>query len=884
MSPLSFLRQLWHRLLAALSSARHDDAFDEEVRSHLELATADYVRRGMSPDEARRLARVRFGSMAASKDAHRDARGLAWLETVIFDARMACRGLRRDAGFSATWVLTLAIALALNVVVATIREAMVVRGLPSAADSTRLAYLSLRRASDPACCPGPIRFADFEHWRSGAGSSIDLAFGPLRVPMTFRVDGRQIDVSVSQQTVNGFGILGVTPSRGRDFREGDGVAGAPAVAIASHEFWMTRLGGRGDVIGLSVMLNGVSTSIVGVLPARFAFVWPQDLYTPLSPLPMTEAAAFGRLKAGVTLDDVRVRLDTVTRSLETSDGVGRGAPQVQTYTQAYVSADAPRIYAALWVGAWFVLLVAGANLTNLVLVRTTGRWREMSTRLALGAGIGRLARQMLIESLVLSVVSAALAATLATYAVRTWAQVTASRFLVLDYGLTPGTFAYLAAVALLAAVTISLLPIARLRQFRVEESVKAQARGTSHGRRTTRLTGMLVGAQMALAMVLLLGAGLLVRSFGRVIGAETGVRDAAHIATSVVRLPSGRYQTPSQRIQVYDRLAARLRAAASTLAVSYASAAPSRGLNRRPIEVEGHVASPDAPETGMVVTAGEGYFSAMGRAEIVGRDFTAADDASSLPVIAVNAVFAQTYWPGQQPLGRRVRLWNADTEGPWRTVVGVVPDVLQGDPTRQRFMPVLYLPLRQQPPPRVHVFVRSTLPAAEVVPSLLEAIHATEPDATTDDVGSVADLFAFDRDWMDLEHADLGKNAAIAPAFAAVAITLSALGLVTVMAHAVSQRTKEIGVRMAVGADASDIARLVLREGMRPVAIGLMCGLALSIATNRVLETQLVALSPFDPTVMILGPILLLAVALGSCRLPVRRATRVDPVVALRQE
>lgn len=806
------------------------------------------------------------------------------MAALLFDLRLSIRGLMRDRGFSVTAIATLAVALALNVTVHTIRDAMVIRGLPLASDSKRLTYLALRKPADPACCPGPMRYEDFETFRANAAAFEDLAFGPVQQPVTFQADGRPIDTTVSRQTANTLGLLGVRPTVGRDFTAADAIPGAPTVAIVSYEFWNGRLGKRADIVGLPVRINGNPASIIGVLPERFAIVYPRDLYMPLAPPSELESWAIGRLKADATLEEARAQLGTITRQLEAANGVARGEPLVRTYTQFYVAADAPRIYGALWGGAWLVLLIACANLTNLTLVRTIGRWREFSTRVALGAGHLRMARQMLIESLVLTAAATAIAWPMINWSVSRWADATASRYLVLDYSITFETLAYLLSIAIAAAMAIAALPIARVLQAGVNDALKGDARGATQGLRRKQLTTALIAGQMALSIVLLLGAGVLVRSFEKIVGADAGVRDADRIAIGLLGLPSDKYPTAAARTGFFDRLDARLRTIAGAEDAAMASTIPTRGVRVRPIEIDGRPTTPETRELAQVLTAGPNYFRTMGRPDISGRDFSSADDASGPLVVMVNESFAAAYWPGQQALGQRLRMMDQNRPGPWRTVVGVAPNIMQGEPTRQRFRPVIYVPFAQQPSARAFVFVRASTPAAQTVQAILATVQALDPDVITEDFGSLHAGMAFDRDWMDLEHADLGKHAAMAPVFAVVALVISALGLVAVIAHSVSQRTREIGVRMAVGAATRDIARMIVREGMRPVTIGLLAGFAAAAATNRILESQLVGVSPYDPLTIIAGPLVLIAVALIGCRIPARRAMRVDPVIALRHE
>ena len=803
---------------------------------------------------------------------------------LLLDVRLALRGLLRDRAFSLTAVATLAVALALNVTVFTVMDAMLFRGLPQAKQSDRLAYLALRKPTDLACCPGPIRYADFAVWQSQSRAFDGLSFGHVE-PITFREgNGRAIDLSVSRNTANLFSLLGVQPILGRDFVAAD-EAGGPPVVILSHQFWDRRFARRADIVGTVVQVNGVPATIVGVMPERFAVVMTQDLWMPLAGRPDVEGRAIGRLRDRVSIAEARAELEGITRALQAADpAIVRGMPSVLTYAEAHVAPDAPMIYRSLWAGAWFVLLIACANVANLTLVRTVGRWREFSTRVALGAGQWRLVRQMVIETVAVTGVAAALGWSLTTWSVGAWADATASQYLALDYSLTDGTVMYLGAIATCAAILIAVLPIVRANQLGAHGALTAVGRGVTQAPRGKRLTASLVSVQMALAIVLLLGAGVLVRSFEKIVGAETGVRQPEHIVTGWLYLPTDAYATAEARIAFFDRLDAQLRTLPGIDGVAIANTIPTRVVNRRAMEIEGRPSALDGGEFAQVMSAGPNYFEVMGAPEMSGRDFTKADDRSAPLVVLVNQRFAHMYWSNGDAVGRRLRLIDRNVPGPWRTVVGVVPNIMQGDATRQDFKPVIYIPHRQQVWPRMFVFARTTVPSREIIPAVRSEVLKLDGDVIAEDFTTLDERFAFNRDWMDLEHADLGKHAVIAPIFAVVAVFLAAVGLIAVIAHSVSQRTKEIGVRMAIGAATRDIARMIVREGMRPVAIGLIVGLGAAAGANRLLQSQLVGVTPYDPLTMTVGPLLLVAVALIGCRIPARRATRVDPVVALRHE
>ena len=380
------------------------------------------------------------------------------------------------------------------------------------------------------------------------------------------------------------------------------------------------------------------------------------------------------------------------------------------------------IYGSLWAGSWFVLLIACANLANLTLVRTTGRWREFSTRIALGAGLARMLRQIVVECLILSGAAGVLAWWITNWSVRTWAAATASRYLALDYTVNAGTFAYLVSIAVAAAILVSLIPIVKVVQLAVHGSLKGDAGGNTQGLRGKHLAAGLVAGQMALAIVLLSGAGVLGRSFLKIVGAATGVRDAEHVLVGLVRLPSDTYSTPAAQLQYFDRLDTQLRPIPGVEGVSVARTIPVRGIDLRPFEIEGRPSAPDVGESVQFLTAGSDYFRVMGAAAISGREFNNGDQLMASPVAIVNESFAAKFWPGEDAIGRRLRATNGSRPGEWRTVVGVVSNILQGDATRQSFKPLVYLPFRQQPSPAAFFFARTSRDPNQVARAVLAEI------------------------------------------------------------------------------------------------------------------------------------------------------------------
>jgi predicted permease len=780
-------------------------------------------------------------------------------------------------------------------------DAMLFRGLPLAKRRDRLVYLGMRKPSTPAHLTEPVLYTDFEAWRSQAQTFEGLAFA-AGIPIAFLDGGgHSLDMNVQRLSANYFGLLGVRPMLGRDFVASDEEPGAAPVAILDYRFWESRFNKRADIVGLTVHINGAPATVIGVMPQGFVLVYEQNLWMPLVHAPDLSAEArgakadvyrkdfeggvFGRLRDGATVQRARAELETINRHLEAADpGTNRGVPSVSTY-QGYLAPDAPMIYGSLWAAAWFVLLIACANVTNLALVRTIERSREFSIRIALGAGLGRMVRQIMVENLMLMAMAGALGWWITAWSVHTWAVTTASPYLAIDYTVNAWTLAYLVAIAVAAAICCSAAPISRVVQLRVGGALNGDARGVTQGPSGKHVATGLLAAQMMLAIVLLSGAGVLVRSFEKVVGADSGVRDPGHVLVGFIRFPSDKYPSPASRLRYLDRVDARLRILPGMEAESVASTFPTRSVRPGGFEIDGRPSAPEGEEsTAQFLTAGSDYFRVMGISAISGREFNDGDDSAAQPVVVVNQSFAASFWPGEQALGRRLRTVNRTAHGKWRTVVGVVPNIMQGDATRQSFKPVVYIPFRQQPLTSAFFFVRTSVPPNHAAPAVRAAVDALDADVIVEDFTTLSARFAFDRDFMDLEHSELQKHAAVANILAVIALLLAAIGLYAVIAYSMSQRTKEIGVRMAIGAAARDVRRLVFGEGMRPVALGLIVGLAVSLAVNRILQSQLVGVSPYDPVTLATAPAVLILVALLACQIPSRRAVRVDPAVALRHD
>lgn len=803
------------------------------------------------------------------------------IEGLFYDARFAIRGLRRDRAFTIAAIAMLAFTIGLNVTVFAVSRAALFGGFPGVKENGRLVYMQEKHPR--GCC---ISYPDFRDWKAQAVSFEDMAFVAGKgITIGERQGERPLETWAVPVTTNLFGMLGVAPALGRDFDESDESAEAQRVAILSHSFWENRFGKRGDIVGHMIRIDGAPVRVIGVMPQRFGFPAETNLWVPLERtaalLQRAPSAylAVGRLKETATVESARAEIETINRRLaaEYPDTNRDVVPRVENHAQFFLGPDARMIYGSAWVAAGFVLLIACANLANLTLARTLGRSRELTTRIALGAGRWRIVRQLLAESLMLTSIGGILGWWIAKWSVRTWETATADPYRILDYTLDSGVAAYLCAISILAAILFMLAPIGRIFQIDVNSGLKSDARGATRGPKGKRLSAALVTIQMALAIVLLSGAGVLVRSFLKLVTADTGVTGPEKVLIGTVRLPRYKYSTPESRIAFFDSLRMQAMAIPGVESESIASTVPVNLPASVPFDLE--TALDTGTQSVMAIGSNPDYFRAVGAAIVNGRDFKDTDQPGAQPVVIVNRSFAAKYWPGQNALGKRIRLFDS-----WRTVAGVASNIMQGDPTRQSFLPIVYFPFRQNPGSGAVFFVRTRGPAEQLAAAVRAEVEKLDPDLVLEDFTTLKNSFAFRADRMDVEHVEMGKHATVAPIFAGIALLLAAIGLYAVVAHSVNQRTKEIGVRMALGAAVEDIRGMVFREGMLPVAVGLVAGLAISFGVNRILQSQLVGVSPYDPATMILAPVMLILVALLGCQIPARRAMGVDPAAALRQD
>lgn len=875
-------RRWWRRLAYSLDGRPPARDHDDEADAHLALAAADYQRQGYAADDARRLAAARFGSRLAAREAVHEARGVPTIERAWTDLRYAARSLARAPRFTAGAMLVLALGIGINVAVFTVADAALFRGFHGLAEQDRLVYLTTGRD----CC---VSYRDVLDWRAAARSFDGIAaVADLRVAFD---DGAAAETATATEvTANTFALIGARPAVGRDFSDDDDRPGAAPVVILSDRFWRAKLLADPAVLGRVVRLNGVATTIVGVMPAAFVFPQNQDLWLPIGPRVTGQPRsarglwfAVGRLAPGVTPDAAQAELQALGQGLaamypDTNTNI---TPLVQSFSTMFVGRDATAVYGALWIGVIVLLTLTCANIASLLLARSLDRTRDASIRLALGAGTGRVVRQQMFESLLLATGGAVVGTAMARALVLGYSQAavpptqpwSAQLF---DYSIDGRLWLYVVGITLLTGLAVGVVPALRLAALDVMVSLREGGRGGVGSRSRRYASNALVAVQVMLAVLLLSGAGVLARSFLVVQGRGLGF-DPSHVLTTLTMLPSPRYPDADSRFRFLDRVTDGLGAQPGVKTVAFSDSGVAQRGGRSDFDIDGAPASegPTRPQVRTMAVSPR-YFDALAAARVEGRDFDERDGTGDRQVAIVSRRFAQTHWPAGGAVGGRVRLKTGTTSGPWLTVVGVAPDLRSGDPALAEIEPMLYVPLRQRPAAGAWVLARTAGPPEGLRAEVRRVLQDLDPE-----VPLWLGPFTM-AEWRAGSYWRRGVNSGLAVTFAAAALAIAAVGLFALLAQDVARRSKELAVRVALGATRRSVAWLVVRSGLAPAGVGLAMGLVASLGTNRLLGAQLVDVPFWDPVTLLGTAGVLMAAALAGCALPARRATRAEPLTALR--
>jgi putative ABC transport system permease protein len=878
------LRRLAARVRALFVADKEDRDFDEELASHLAMMTDENIRRGMSPEAARRAAAIRIGSASSLREQHRDVRGLPMIEAIVQDLRFALRIMAKDRWFSAAAIIVLALGIGANTVGFTVINGAFLRGLPFD-DAERLLVISWQQRSGRRL---NVSHAELQDWRSSQTFEQLAAYSDA--PMSISDDVMVPEhVRGTFLTANAFRTVRQPALIGRDFLDSDERPGAEPVAIIGYDLWQSRYAGDPAALGKILRINGRPATIIGVMPEGMKFPENSDMWVPFMPTEGQRVRTsrglrvFGRLAPGVDRREAQAEFSGIAKQLQAAypdamtDVVDT---RVETFTERYIGgAGRPMLFTVMG-ATGFVLLIACANVANLLLSRSASRAREIAARMAVGATRWRIVRQLLVESAVLGMVGGSCGLVVASAGTTLLdAAVTDLMPYWVRFRLDYAVFAYVAAICLLTATAFGLGPALQVSKANSAEVLKEGGRGSVGSRRARRFGATMVVIEVALTIVLLVGAGSMIRSFLSLYVVDLGI-DVERLMAMRVQLPATRYPTAEARREFFDQIQPKIEAIPGIEAATVTTGVPPLDGGERVLEVEGQPPADRPPFVG-TVTVSPRYFDVLGVHLVRGRPFDERDGASGTESVIINDRLAAQFFPGQDPIGRRLRFTQRQPvvgtpPDVWRTVVGVSPLVKQGSPGELYINAVVYIPLRQDTPSSASLLVRSTLPPASVMDAVRRAVQHLDPDQPVYTIQTITQVLAADRWWQRTWGLTFGL-------LAAIGLLLSSVGLYAVMAGAVTARTQEIGVRLALGAQPGQVRWLILRRGLAQLAIGTTIGLAGSVILSRVLPRGIDGISSHDPIALVGIVSLLSAVCVVACVEPAQRATRVDPIVALRE-
>ena len=884
------LSDLLIRLRALFRRKSMEAELDEELRAHMEHQVHRYVQSGLAVEEARRRARLEFGGLDQVKEECRDARGVNLIETTLQDIRYGLRKLARSPGFTAVAVATLALGIGANTLIFSVVNAAILHPLPFR-DAGRLVTQWATSPTVGYSGPGSLTDKDYMEWRDQNRVFSDIAAFRGQ-PTNLTGVGEPVRLIGATITASLLHVLEVNPALGRAFAPEEEAAGHNRVVLLADRLWRSRFGSDPAVLGKAIKLDGEFYTVIGVMPEGFGFPNEADVWTPLTLKSEEHNATLqivARLKPGVSLERARNDAAVLGKRRPAQPGDWEWHTTLVPLTQA-AAAEVRTPLLVLFAAVGLVLLIACANVANLFLARATTRQGELSVRKALGASRSRLVRQMLTESVMMAVLGGSLGllmaalgqsfvAKSASLLPRNLASPSAAAHIA-SAGIDLWVLAFTLAVSLFTTILFGLAPTLWATRAEMNSSLKGEGRRSTAGRTQGYMRDGIVVAEVALAVVLLVSAGLLIRSFLHLMTVDRGF-DPENVLTLNISLPDSRYQTARPMIEFEEQALDRLRMVPGVKTAGGVFGLPlGNGAIGGDFTVEGQPAAAPGSQPFIATKAvvGGDYFRAIGIPLLRGRYFDAHDSEAAPHVVIVSQSLARHYWPLDEAIGKRLK--PGFENDAWCTVVGVVGDTKQyslGEPPS----PAMYLPYAQAPATflmqDITLVLRAGADSLALASAARRAVQAVDPDLPVFDVATM--------DQLVYRSASAPRfNTALLGIFAALALVLAAVGIYGVMSYAVAQRTHEIGVRVALGAEASDILRQVVRQGMLPAVIGIATGIAGAWGVTRFLSSLLFGVRPTDPMTFTLVPVLLAAVGVLACLLPARRATKVDPVVALRYE
>jgi predicted permease len=851
----------------------------------------DNLRRGMNPQQARREALMKLGGVAQTEQNYRERRGLPIIEVLLQDLRFGARMLGKSPGFTAVGVATLALGIAVNATMFSLVSAFLLRR-PPGREPERVAVVTAV-SPVPLFQPdaSPVSAPNYLTWREGNDVFADMAAADEYRTVNLTLQ-RQTEVLRSAAvSSNYFSVLGVTPQLGRTFETGEDQPGRDRVVVLGYALWEQRFGSDASVVGRTIRLNRENYTVIGVMPASFRLLgFPPQLWTPLVLTPADQTAEarndrslfiFARLKPGASLEHARAEMVTLARRTaeafpETEKGWGaavRTLPDFLVYGFGIRSA-----LAVIMTTVGFVLMIACANVAGLLLARAAGRRQELAMRIALGAGRLRIIRQLLTEGLMIALLGGGMGLLLADWGIHfvranlNFNEAISAVPLSLDWNVV----LFVMGVSLVCAVLCGLAPSLKASRIDINSNLKDQNRAASMSHSQSRLRAVMVGGEIALALFLLVGTGLLLRGIFLIEHQNLGFR-ADHLLTAGVTLDKARYKDAVQQILFVQDLIPRLQQIPGTEAVAVGSDLPATGPGRVTLKIKGQ---PDLPANQPLSTLDSvvtpDFFRTTGIPLLRGRTFTQTDSVGAPPVVVVNEEFVHRLLQEQGPLGQKIRLEVSGTTPEWSEIIGVVGNVkTYSEETRND--PEVYEPFLQRPVPSFSLVVRASSDPNSLASALRKAVAQTDAELPLDHVMSMSAV-------IDRQKGGNPFFVRVLGSFALLALILAAIGIYGLVAYSVGQRTHEIGIRMALGARSPDVLRMVLWEGGKMTAIGGAIGLIMALPLPKIFEAIFYGLHLSEPRLYILVPMAIFAVAILATYIPARRATRVDPMVALRVE
>ena len=884
----AFLKSIVSRFRAQSSPETIDREFQHELDTHLELATQENISRGMTPEEAARAARIRLGGSTQLKETNRELRGLPFIETALQDLRFAFRMLRKNPGFSAIAILTLALGIGANTAIFSVVYAVLLKPLPYAG-SDQLFTVFQQDVKNPKNVNG-FSFLNLRDLREQSEIFSDLS-GVQAHQLTLTGRGEAFNIDTSVVTPDLFTTFRVQPILGRMFIADDGKPGATPVVVLSETLWRGSFAADPAIIGTSISLDKRAFTVIGVAPAAFRFpqlqksrqIWVPIVNDPLFGSWLERRGGHwltltGRVKPGVNPAQAEAQFDAIAARLakdypEYNDGWTIRMIPLRDFLVGEVKTPLLVLLGAVGL----VLLIACANIANLLLARATSRSREIAVRATLGAGRSRLVRQLLSETLVLSVIGGLAGVALAYYGIRVLAtflppELTRIHSINIDYAV----LGFALALSIFASCAVGLVPAFLVARSDLQSTLREGGRsGESSASRRAR--NILASAEIALALVLLVAAGLLLRSFSKLTEVSPGFQ-VEHVVKAEVSLPRAQYSTPQQWFAFSDSLLTRLQSEPGMEESALAIPLPiTDGFVNIAFDIENRPApSAAAARIADYVAVTPTYFHVMNIPLIAGRTFEPRDNMSAPPVAVVTQSFVRAYFPSENPIGQRITFGFPPDPGISREIIGIVGDVhdvsLGKDPG-----PMMYAAYAQSPFPGACIAVQSTLAPGAVISSIRDSVAALDKDLAVTDIATMTEV-------LHDSTAQPRFRTTLIAIFAAIALILAATGIFGVISYSVQCRTNEIGIRVALGASPVSILNMVLSETLILAAIGLAVGLPVALASSHVLGHLLFGVSPADPTTLIVVSLTLALVAAAAGYVPARRATQVDPLIALRHD